>query len=926
MGMEPKNTKKNYFKQFQTFVLNRIASPSDTEKDSLLYWRSRILFAILFSGLLIGLLVVIPMIPFVIKERLWDLAIVDGSAFLITFGLIFCRMRYAIRTAITLLVAYIIGLGVILSVGPLSGGPAWLFTFAVLTGVLLGARSALIALAINAITLTIIGWLMNTGRFGQGFPFFHSSDAMIVAGVNFMLLNIVTAISVAVLVKGLIEVHQKEREASSSLEMERTHLMVAKERLESEVEERKQAEAAIRANERFLQDVFDGIQDGLSVLDMDLRIVKVNAWMETAYAQKMPLVGKKCYEVYQEREFPCPWCPSLRTIETNEVHSEIVPYPSETDPRGWIHLSSFPLRGAEGSVTGVIEHMKDITAQKHAEVALRRSEQDLRIRNRIAEIFLSAPDDEMYGEVLQVILKAMESQHGIFGYIDEEGNWVCPSLTRDIWDQCRLPEKEIVFTREQWAGIWGRAMLEKRTLYSNKPFALPEGHIGISGALDVPIIHQHELIGNILVGNKTTDYDEKDRQLLENISDYIAPVLNARLQRDREVNKRANLEAQLRQAHKMEAIGTLAGGVAHDFNNLLMAIQGRISLMLMTREVSHPDLEHLRGIEEYVSKATDLTRQLLGFARGGKYEVKPTDLNELIKKQNRMFGRTKKEISVRGTYEKDLWTVEVDRGQVDQVLLNLYVNAWQAMPGGGDLYVETKNVILDEDYVKPFAVAPGRYVKISVTDTGIGMDKATRERIFDPFFTTKEMGRGTGLGLASVYGIIKNHGGFINVYSEKGHGATFNIYLPASEKAVIDEKIPEGEIRKGSETILFIDDEEMIIEIAEELLAQLGYTVLTARSGKEAIEIYGQQRKQIDIVVLDMVMPDMSGAMTFDRLKEISSEVKVLLSSGYSIDGQATEILDRGCNGFIQKPFNLQKLSQKLREILDDQDAPPLKR
>lgn len=259
---------------------------------------------------------------------------------------------------------------------------------------------------------------------------------------------------------------------------------------------------------------------------------------------------------------------------------------------------------------------------------------------------------------------------------------------------------------------------------------------------------------------------------------------------------------------------------------------------------------------------------------------------------------------------------------MDQVLLNLYVNAWQAMPGGGDLYVETKNVILDEDYVKPFAVAPGRYVKISVTDTGIGMDKATRERIFDPFFTTKEMGRGTGLGLASVYGIIKNHGGFINVYSEKGHGATFNIYLPASEKAVIDEKIPDGEIRKGSETILFIDDEEMIIEIAEELLAQLGYTVLTARSGKEAIEIYGQQRKQIDIVVLDMVMPDMSGAMTFDRLKEMSPEVKVLLSSGYSIDGQATEILNRGCNGFIQKPFNLQTLSRKLRKILDEQDAP----
>ena len=267
----------------------------------------------------------------------------------------------------------------------------------------------------------------------------------------------------------------------------------------------------------------------------------------------------------------------------------------------------------------------------------------------------------------------------------------------------------------------------------------------------------------------------------------------------------------------MESIGTLAGGIAHDFNNLLMAIQGRASMMLMDKDSSHPDFGHLRGIEGYVGNAADLTRQLLGFARGGKYEVKPTDLNELIRKENRMFGRTKKEISIREKYEENLWPVEVDRGQIQQVLLNLYVNAWQAMPGGGNSILETENVTLDENYVKPFSVEPGRYVKISVTDTGIGMDKATQERIFDPFFTTKGLGRGTGLGLASAYGIIKNHGGFINVYSEKGHGSTFNIYLPASEKEVIEEKKPTGETLKGSETVLFVDDEEMITEVAGDL-------------------------------------------------------------------------------------------------------------
>jgi len=364
-------------------------------------------------------------------------------------------------------------------------------------------------------------------------------------------------------------------------------------------------------------------------------------------------------------------------------------------------------------------------------------------------------------------------------------------------------------------------------------------------------------------------------------------------------------------------VGTLAGGIAHDFNNLLMAIQGRTSMVLMNMDSSHPDFEHLREIEDRVESAADLTRQLLSFARGGKYEVTPSDLNKLIKKENRMFGRTKKEITIRGTYGKNLWSVEVDRGQIDQVTLNLYINAWQAMPAGGHLYIQTQNVTLDENYTEPYQVEPGKYVKISITDTGVGMDKATQKRIFDPFFTTKEMSRGAGLGLASVYGIIKNHGGFINVYSEKGEGSTFNIYLPASEKEVIEEKKPAGDTLRGSETILFVDDEDMIIEVAQDLLETLGYKVLTAGGGKEAIETYKKNKEQIDIVILDMVMPDMGGGETYDKLKEINPDIKVLLASGYSLNGAATEILDRGCNGFIQKPAKMIELSQKLRAILD---------
>ena len=380
--------------------------------------------------------------------------------------------------------------------------------------------------------------------------------------------------------------------------------------------------------------------------------------------------------------------------------------------------------------------------------------------------------------------------------------------------------------------------------------------------------------------------------------------------------ERLRLEDQLQHAQKMEAVGTMAGGIAHDFNNLLMGIQGRTSLVMFDIDPAHPHIEHLKGIEECVKSAAALTTQILGFARGGKYEVKPIDLNELIESNSQMFGRTKKEISIFKDYQKSVWTVEVDQGQIGQVLMNLFVNAWQAMPHGGLLSIATANVSLDESYVKPFQVKSGKYVKLSVSDTGVGMDDNIQKRIFEPFFTTKEMGRGTGLGLAMVYGIVKNHGGFIEVHSEKSQGTTFNVYLPASDVEVVEEKRLKEALKRGSENILLVDDEDLIIDVGEKLLARMGYSVLVARSGREAIEIYNKRKNNIEMVILDMIMPDMSGGDTYDKLREINPDIKVLLSSGYSLRGQAKDILARGCKGFIQKPFNMKELSHKLREIL----------
>jgi len=421
---------------------------------------------------------------------------------------------------------------------------------------------------------------------------------------------------------------------------------------------------------------------------------------------------------------------------------------------------------------------------------------------------------------------------------------------------------------------------------------------------------------------------------------YVSGVFFDISDRKRAEEEKKKLEARLQQVQKMEAIGALASGIANDFNNLLMSIHGNASLMLFDTDTIHPHHERLRNIELSVKRGADLTRQLLGLSVGGKYEIKITDLNEIMDKTSSMFGRTKREIKIHREYQKDIWTVEIDQVQIEQVLLNLYVNAAQAMAGSGDLYLQSENVILDEAYVEPFNTEPGRYVKISVTDTGVGMDEATQKRIFEPFFTTKEMGRRPGLALASVYGIIKNHNGIINVYSEKGKGTTFNIYLPASEKEVTKEKELSGEVLRGKETVLLIDDEDTIIDVGQEILKALGYTVLVARSGKEAIEIVskahrakriGQKGKEHyapgavpsapDLVILDMIMPEIGGGEAYERMKEINPDIKVLLSSGFSINGEVTEILERGCNGFIQKPFNIRQLSQRIREILDKKQS-----
>ncbi|MDX9745721.1 MAG: response regulator [Syntrophales bacterium] len=395
-------------------------------------------------------------------------------------------------------------------------------------------------------------------------------------------------------------------------------------------------------------------------------------------------------------------------------------------------------------------------------------------------------------------------------------------------------------------------------------------------------------------------------------------------QRKRNEEEKRALERQLRQAQKMEAIGTLAGGIAHDFNNLLMAIQGNISMMLMHCDPSNAHYERLKKIERYIENGSKLTSQLLGYARKGKYDVKPLDLNRIIEDTVQTFERMKKEIRFYLALAPDLEPIDADASQLQQVLMNLFLNAADAMPGGGSITVKSGTV--DHDTIKPglYKPKPGPYVLMSIRDTGIGMDEKTRERIFEPFFTTKEMGRGTGLGLASVYGIVKGHQGFIEVDSAIHGGTTFRVYMPVSEHPISQTTAPASEtVLRGDGTILLIDDEEGILEIGKFMLEQMGYETLTSRTGEEALACYESHRDRIKLVLLDMIMPGMNGGKIYDRIKLINPGAKVLLISGYSLEGEAREILRRGCNGFIQKPFKIKELSRKIREITGPQPAPP---
>ena len=527
---------------------------------------------------------------------------------------------------------------------------------------------------------------------------------------------------------------------------------------------------------------------------------------------------------------------------------------------------------------------------------------------------------------LEEAVRLTRSKIGYLAFLnDDESILTMHSWSKSAMEECAIVDKPFHYPVVN-TGLWGEAVRQRRAIITNDYFAdnpwkkgFPSGHVSVFRHMNTPIFNGDKIVIVAGVGNKETEYNKTDVQQVSLIMQGMWRLI----EKKRAEKEREEYRDKLAQAQKMKAIGTLAGGISHDFNNLLQVIKGYTELLLVNKDTNDKDYYRLVEIKKAGERAAGLVQQLLLFSRKKEKEQKPVDLNHEVNQTCQILNRIiPKMIEINLCLGSQLWIIGADPVQLEQILLNLGKNAADAMPDGGRLLIETENVILDKDYSpNHLEIPPGRYVQLTVSDTGHGMNRETLDKIFEPFYTTKEIGKGTGLGLASVYGIVKNHGGFINCYSEIGQGTIFKIYFPAIEQVEPDTSKPVEvkPILLGTETILLVDDEEAIRGLAQQALMDYGYKVMTASTGEEALEIYSSKSKEIDLIIMDLGMPGMGGHKCLQEILQKNPEIKIIIASGYSITGQAKKSLEAGAKGYLGKPYQLADLLNTVRAVLDDQ-------
>jgi len=533
-------------------------------------------------------------------------------------------------------------------------------------------------------------------------------------------------------------------------------------------------------------------------------------------------------------------------------------------------------------------------------------------------------EQEFLDHALNEVITLTSSSIGyIYFYNEQKRQFTLNTWSSEVMKECSVMEQQTIYDLDS-TGIWGEAVRQRQPILlndfqSDNPLrkGIPEGHVALRRFLTVPVLIDGVIVAVVGVANKNNDYNESDVMQLTLFMDSVWKIAAKK----RAEKEKGMLESQLHQAQKMESVGRLAGGVAHDFNNLLTVILGASYLALMELEPDHPLHGYITSIQKAAEKSADLTQQLLAFARKQTIMPKVLDLNETVENMIKMLQRLiGEDIELKWQPEVDLWDIKADPSQIDQILANLCVNARDSISDIGKITIRTGNICVDEGYRAEHAyLTPGEYVTISVCDNGCGMDKETQTRIFEPFFTTKGIGQGTGLGLATVYGAVKQNNGFINVYSEPDMGTTFTIYLPRYVGNA-DQALTKGQAQPapmGLETILLVEDEPSILSMTTNILTKQGYTVLVANSPAEATRLASEHSGEIDLLITDVVMPEMNGKDLANNLMSLYPKLNCLFMSGYTANVIVRYgVLDEGMH-FIQKPFSLPGLANKVREVLD---------
>ena len=644
-----------------------------------------------------------------------------------------------------------------------------------------------------------------------------------------------------------------------------------------------------------LTNIFNSMRDGVYIVNQEHDIKFVNPVLTKDLG---PFEGEKCYKYFHDLDQVCPWCKNDDVFAGKTVQWEW--YSSKN--RKTYDLLDTPLTLPDGS-TGKLEIFRDITERKQAEEALQNSEERLA---RAVE-----------GNSIPTFL--IDGNHTVTHW-----NKSCENLTG-------ISAAEIVGTQKAWFAFYA----EERPVLAN---------LIVDEATEKEIAGYYEgkyhksilTEGAYECEDFYPDLGGKGKWLFSTASalkNLQGTVIGA-IETFQDITERRSMEEQLRQSRKMEAVGTLAGGITHDFNNILTVIIGNAQLALMDVIKDESLREGIEEIKKSGERAASLTRQLLAFSRKQIVQPRVLDINELLTDIEKMLGRLiGEDIELLTVPDPALWQVEIDPGQIEQVIINLAINAKDAMftcadsaagrPHGGKLIIETVNAGLNENYFREHGITgikSGHYVVLAVSDTGIGMDKETREHIFEPFFTTKEVGKGTGLGLSTVYGIVKQNNGFIWVYSEHGQGSTFKVYLPEVKKdAEPEEKEQTAVVELGSETVLIVEDDDGLRKFAQKALQNYGYRVLVTENGEDALRVCKEHDGQIHLMITDVVMPKMGGREAADRLQPLYPQMKVIYMSGYTDDAIVHYgVLEPGLN-FLEKPFSTEDLARKAREALDSE-------